>query len=70
MREIYEKLGHPYQKDFNNLIKYNLINNFPVTLEGANRVKKIYEPNIAALKVNNTHINMDSVVTDYIKVPK
>ena len=70
MREIYEKLGHPYQKDFNNLIKYNLINNFPVNIEDTNSSREIYKLNISALKGKATRRNTDPVVTDYITVEK
>ena len=36
-RELYSKVVNPTQKDFNNLIKSNIIRNFPVTLEDTNR---------------------------------
>ena len=39
-------------------------------LEDVKQSEKTYRPNISELKGNTTCINMDSVVTDYIKVPR
>ena len=39
-------------------------------LEDVKQFEKTYRPNIYALKGNTTYINMDPVVTDYIKVPR
>ena len=42
VREIYAKVGYPYQKDWKNWIRYNIISNCSVTLEDSIKSKKIY----------------------------
>ena len=61
-RELYAKVGHPYQMDFKNLIKSNIISNWPVTVEYYIRDGKIYGPYIDALKSKNTRTNPDIVI--------
>ena len=68
-RDLYAKVGNPYQKYFNKLIKSNLIGNFPVTLEASIRSKKMYGPNITTFTGKTTQINPYPVVTDYITPP-
>ena len=70
MRDLYTKVGKTSQKDFNNLIKSNIISNFPVTLEEPIRADKIYGPNISTLKGKTAHSKPYPVVTEYITVPK
>ena len=43
-REIYAKVGNPSQKDFKNLIKYNIIRKCPGTIEDTNRADKYTDP--------------------------
>ena len=69
-RGIYAKIGHPYHKYSNNLIKSNLIINCPVNLEDSIRADKIYGTNISVLKGKTIRRNSDPVVTNYITVPK
>ena len=69
-RELYAKDGYLIKKHFKNLIKYNLINNFPVNIEDTNSSREIYKLNISALKGKATRRNTDPVVTDYITVEK
>ena len=68
--QLYAKVDHPSHKDFNKLIKSYLIRKLPVTLEDTIRAEKIYGPNITILKGNITQSKLDTVVTEYIKVPK
>ena len=65
-RKLYYKFGHPSHKDFRN----NIIRNFPVNLEGTNRADNIYGPKIATLKGRTNHSKTESVVDDYITVPR
>ena len=67
---LYNKVGNTYQKNFKNLIKSSLMNIWPVTLEDFNKSKKVYGPNISALKGKTTLRKTDAVVKYYRTVPR
>ena len=69
-RELFAKVGHPSQKKFKKLTNLNLIIKFPVTIENAVKVEKIYGPNITKIKGKNTWTKAEPVVTDNITVPR
>ena len=54
-RALYRKLGRPDEAVFEALLRRNLIQNCPVTVDDAKRVLVIYGPDVAALKGKITH---------------
>ena len=67
--ELYSKVGFPSNKDFNSLIKNNMILNCPVTSNDVDRANTIYGPSITTLKGKSTRTKSKPVVTDYVDVP-
>ena len=49
-RSLYAKVGYPLIRDFIVMIKKNMINNFPVTIEDGMRAENINGPSVQALK--------------------
>ena len=50
VRDLYAKVGYPSIKDFANMVKKNMIMNYPVTIEDVMRAEKINGPCVQALK--------------------
>ena len=69
-RDLYAKVGYPSIKDFANMVKENMIMNFPVTIEDVRRAKKINGSSVQALKGKTTRTKPSPVVvSDYVAVP-
>jgi hypothetical protein len=49
-RDLYRKLGHPSEQEFNKTLQNNFLRNCPVTPDDAKRALHIYDPDIAVLK--------------------
>jgi hypothetical protein len=49
-RDLYQKLGHPSEQEFNKILQNNFLRNCPVTPDDAKRALDIYAPDIAVLK--------------------
>ena len=68
-RELYSKVGFPYNKDFKSFIKNNMVLNWPVTAYDGDRAITIYGTSIATIKRNTTCTKSKPVVTEYVDVP-
>ena len=49
-RQVYSMLGRPSVKDYKMLVQGKLLNNCLVTVENIKVTKKVYGPDVAALK--------------------
>jgi hypothetical protein len=47
-------VGYPSNKDFNNIVRSNMINNCPVTPKRISAANKIFGPDIASMKGKTT----------------
>jgi hypothetical protein len=63
-------VGYPSNKDFNNMVRSNMIKNCPVTSKSASAANEIYGPNIASMKGITTMRQPEPVVADYVEIPK
>ena len=68
-RDLYAKVGYPLIRDFIIMIKKNMINNCPVTIEDVIRSEKINGPSVHALKGKTIRTKPIPVVTDHVAVP-
>ena len=68
-RDLYAKVGYPSISYFIIMIKKNMINNCPVTIEDVIRAEKINGPSVQALKVKTIRTKPSPVVTNYVAVP-
>jgi hypothetical protein len=63
-------VGYPSNKDFNNMVRSNMIKNCPVTPKIVSAANKSFGPNIASVKGKKTRRKPEPVVTDYVEIPK
>jgi hypothetical protein len=69
-RQVLGMVGYHSNKDFNNMVRSNMIKNCPVTSKSVSAANKIFGPEIASIKGKTTRRKPEPVVTDYVKVPK
>ena len=69
-REVQAVVGSPSTKDLKTMLDSNQIMNCPVTLEHVDRAERIYGPSLANLKGKTVRKKPESVVSDYVAVPK
>jgi hypothetical protein len=62
-------VGYPSPKDFQNMVRSNLILNFPVTPNDINTAKK-NGPNVTSLKGKTIRNTQEPVLKEYVKIPK
>ena len=62
-------LGFPSERDFENMVRSNMIVNFPVTFDNVKNAKLIFGPDITSLKGKLVGHNPASIVTDYVEIP-
>ena len=51
------------------MIRQNIIQNFPVTVEDIEMAEKIFGPDVSTLKVKTTRQRPKVVVDDFIEIP-
>ena len=68
-RRTYAMVGHPSMKDFENMIRLNLLRNCPVTVEDIKIANKIYGAEVATLQGKTTRQKPPRVLTDQIHIP-
>ena len=69
VRRVYNMVGLPPQKYFNNMVRSNLIHNFPVTVADIIIADKIFGPDIGSLRGNMVRRALDPVRTNYVAIP-
>ena len=70
VRAIYAKIGCPSIADFKSMIRYQMINNCPITLEDVKIAEEVFGPDIHGLKGKTVPKNPSRVETNYIALPK
>ena len=68
-RQAMHLLGFLSERDFENMVRLNMIVNFPVTFDYVKNAKLILGPDINSLKVKSVRRKPASVVTDYVDIP-
>ena len=68
-RALYHKVGTPMVENFKGLLRQNLIQNCPVTIEDVIIAEKIFGPDISSLKGKSTRTKPKPVVEDVIDIP-
>ena len=63
-------LGFPLERDFENMVRSNMIVNCPVTFIDVKKAKLIFGPHITSLKGKSVRRKPSSVVTDYVEIPR
>ena len=58
-------LRFPSERDFENMVRSNMIVNCPVTFRDVKNAKLIFGPDITSLKGKSVRHNPASVITDY-----
>ena len=69
-RRAMHLLGFPSERDFENMVRSNMIVNCPVTFSDVKNAKLIFGPDITSLKGKSVRRKLDSVVTDYVEIPR
>ena len=63
-------LGFPSERDFENMVRSNIMVNCPVTFSDVKNAKLIFGPDITSLKGKSVRRNPASIVTDYVEIPR
>ena len=63
-------LGFPPERDFENMVRSNMIVNFPVTFSDVKKAKLLFGADIISLKGKSVRCKPASVVTDYVEIPR
>ena len=61
-------MGFLSEQDFDNMVRLNMIVNYPITFDGIKNAKLIFGPDISPLKGKSVRRKPDSVVTDYVDI--
>jgi hypothetical protein len=69
-RKLYHIVGTPTMSNFKSLLKMNIIQNCPVTVEDVNIADKIFGPDMSSLKGKSTRRKPKPVRKDLIEIPK
>ena len=62
--------GFPLEKNFENMVRSNMLVNCPVTFDNVKNAKLIFGPDIILLKGKSVRRKPDSVVTGYVEIPR
>ena len=63
-------LVFPLERDLENMLRSNMIINFPVTFSNVKNAKLIFGPDITSLKGKSVRRKPASVVADYVDIPR
>ena len=63
-------LGFLSEWDFENMVRSNMIINCPVTFDDVKNAKLIFGHDITSLKGKSVRPKSDSVITDYVDIPR
>ena len=69
-RRAVHLLGFLSEKDFDNMVRSNMIVNCPITFSCVKNTKLVFGTDITSLKGKSVRCNPASVVTDYIEIPR
>ena len=69
-RKLYHIIGTPTVENFKALLRMNIIQNCPVTVEDVTIAEKIFGPSISSLKGKSTRSKPKPVEADIIQIPK
>jgi hypothetical protein len=69
-RKLYHIVGTPTMNNFKSLLRMNVIQNCPVTVEDVNISEKIFGPDMSSLKGKSTRRKPKPVRSDLIEIPK
>ena len=58
------------ERDFENMLRSNMIINCPVTFSNVKNAKLIFGPDITSLKGKSVRHKPASIVTDYVEIPR
>ena len=63
-------LGISSERDFENMVRSNMIVNCPVTFSDVKNARLFFGPDITLLKVKSVRRKLASVVADYFDIPR
>ena len=69
-RKLYHIVGAPTLQNLKTMIRQNIIQNFPVTVEEIEILDKIFGPDVSTLKERTTRQSPKVVVDDFIEIPR
>jgi hypothetical protein len=62
-------LAIPSKRDFQGMIRHNLLKDYPVTNEDIHNAHVIFGPGLAIIRGKTVHHEPERVVTDYVEIP-
>ena len=67
-RKLQAMLGHPSQRNFEEMVHHNLISNCPVSKNDVTNAYKIFGPDLAGIQGRTVRQKSERVVTDYVEI--
>ena len=68
-RALYHAVGTPTPENFKAILRQNIIQNCPVTIEDFNLAEKIHGPDVSSLKGKSTRKRPCQAKEDFIEIP-
>ena len=69
VRRAMHLTGFPSERDFENMVRSNMIVNCPVTFSDVKNAKLVFDTDITSLKGKSVRRKPASVITDYVEIP-
>ena len=69
-RRLLGMVASPSNRDFEGLVRYNMIKDCPITITDVKNAHKIYSPDLAAIRGKTIQRKPTRVITDYVDIPK
>ena len=63
-------LEFPSERDFDNIVRSNMIVNCTLTFDDVKNAKLFFGPDITSLKGKSVSRKLVSVITDYVDIPR
>ena len=68
-RQLYHNIGCPTVENFKQLLRQNIIEDCPVTIDDVNIAEKIFGPDVGAMKGKTTRRKPTRVKQDWVEIP-
>ena len=69
-RRLMSMVGTPSPRDFQGMVRHNLLKDCPVTPEDVENANTIFGPDLATIRGKTVRNSPERVVTDYVEIPR
>ncbi|KAL7503385.1 hypothetical protein ACHAXN_001183 [Cyclotella atomus] len=69
-REAQAMMGHPTDREFRNMVRTNMIQNCPITVEAVDHSNKLFGPDLAGVRGRTVREKQAHVHVEYVQIPR